>query len=139
MSSVELSCLWSETSQAQATHFTVTPSIQYYFWCCKMTWEYSVHWYDSSGCALRSVLPFDSHMSTDLIFLSLYMSRCCAVTGGQLAAWLRIRYPDVIAGAISSSPTFFGAPGLGLVRFKLTCTPVEFIACADVALYCYIA
>lgn len=37
----------------------------------------------------------------------------CAA-GGQLSAWLRIRYPDVIAGAIASSPTFFGAPGLGL-------------------------
>lgn len=35
--------------------------------------------------------------------------------GGQQAAWMRIRYPDVIAGAISSSPTFIGAPGLGLV------------------------
>ena len=35
--------------------------------------------------------------------------------GGQLAAWLRVRCPDVIAGAISSSPTLLGAPGLGLV------------------------
>lgn len=35
--------------------------------------------------------------------------------GGQLAAWLRVRYPDVVAGAISSSPTLLGAPGLGLV------------------------
>ncbi|KAL0040914.1 hypothetical protein WJX79_009751 [Trebouxia sp. C0005] len=33
---------------------------------------------------------------------------------GQLAAWLRVRYPDVVAGAISSSPTLLGAPGLGL-------------------------
>ena len=45
-------------------------------------------------------------------------------TGGQLAAWLRIRYPDVIAGAISSCPTFFGAPGLGLVSFLFTPTLV---------------
>lgn len=41
-------------------------------------------------------------------------------SGGQLSAWLRIRYPDVIAGAISSSPTFFGAPGLGLVNVHHT-------------------
>ncbi|DBA71821.1 TPA: hypothetical protein ACH3X2_010974 [Trebouxia sp. C0005] len=33
---------------------------------------------------------------------------------GQLSQYLRIRYPDVIAGAISSSPTSFGCPGLGL-------------------------
>ena len=35
--------------------------------------------------------------------------------GGQLAAWLRVRYPNIIAGAISSSSTVLGAPGLGLV------------------------
>ena len=40
---------------------------------------------------------------------------CGFFSGGQLSAWLRMRYPDVIAGAVSSSPTFFGAPGLGLV------------------------
>lgn len=33
---------------------------------------------------------------------------------GQLSSYLRMRYPDVIAGAISSSPTSFGCPGLGL-------------------------
>ncbi len=37
------------------------------------------------------------------------------VSGGQLSSYLRMRYPDVIAGAISSSPTSFGCPGLGLV------------------------
>lgn len=37
------------------------------------------------------------------------------MAGGQLAAWLRVRYPDIIAGAISSSSTLLGAPGLGLV------------------------
>ncbi|KAL3145923.1 hypothetical protein ABBQ38_015287 [Trebouxia sp. C0009 RCD-2024] len=33
---------------------------------------------------------------------------------GQLASYLRMRYPDVIAGAIASSSTSLGAPGLGL-------------------------
>lgn len=33
---------------------------------------------------------------------------------GQLAQYLRMRYPDVIAGAISSSATSLGCPGLGL-------------------------
>lgn len=44
------------------------------------------------------------------------------VAGGQLAAWLRVRYPDIIAGAISSSSALLGAPGLGLV--SPTCTPL---------------
>ena len=38
-----------------------------------------------------------------------------AVAGGQLAQFLRIRYPDVFAGAISSSAASFGCPGVGLV------------------------
>ncbi len=41
------------------------------------------------------------------------------VAGGQLSSYLRMRYPDVIAGAISSSPTSFGCPGLGLVIILL--------------------
>ena len=40
----------------------------------------------------------------------------CVSTGAQLASYLRIRYPDVIAGAVSSSPASFGCPGLGLVQ-----------------------
>ena len=39
----------------------------------------------------------------------------CVFVGAQLASYLRMRYPDVIAGAVSSSPTSFGCPGLGLV------------------------
>ncbi len=48
----------------------------------------------------------------------------CCYTGGQLSSYLRMRYPDVIAGAISSSPTSFGCPGLGLVcKLHLTHVP----------------
>jgi len=51
--------------------------------------------------------------------------------GGQLAAWLRVRYPDVIAGAISSSPTLLGAPGLGLVSqpVLLSCQTCKMAKC----------
>lgn len=46
--------------------------------------------------------------------------------GGQLASYLRMRYPDVIAGAIASSATSLGAPGLGLVQ-PCTCVACSFI------------
>lgn len=46
--------------------------------------------------------------------------------GGQLASYLRMRYPDVIAGAIASSSTSLGAPGLGLVK-PCTCIACSFI------------
>ncbi len=53
-------------------------------------------------------------------------------TGGQLAAWLRVRYPDIIAGAISSSPTFLGAPGLGLVSHYARLSVLHSTACCVV-------
>ena len=54
-------------------------------------------------CSFASVMPF-------------------CHSGGQLASYLRMRYPDVIAGAIASSPTSFGCPGLGLVCLVIACS-----------------
>jgi hypothetical protein len=57
------------------------------------------------------------------------------VSGGQLSSYLRMRYPDVIAGAISSSPTSFGCPGLGLVgHYAPPCSTIN-IKCSPCLLY----
>lgn len=66
-------------------------------------------------------------------------NRAHGMTGGQLAAWLRVRYPDIIAGAISSSPTFLGAPGLGLVSSICTplCLALQSMLCCDTMCCCY--
>jgi len=37
-------------------------------------------------------------------------------SGGTLAAYIRIRFPDVIAGAVASSAILLGCPGLGVVN-----------------------
>ena len=52
------------------------------------------------------------------------------IAGGQLSSFLRMRYPDVIAGSISSSPTSFGCPGLGLVaHLPLFCITLLALFC----------
>ena len=55
------------------------------------------------------------------------------IAGGQLSSFLRMRYPDVIAGSISSSPTSFGCPGLGLVaHLPLFCITLLALFCVSV-------
>ena len=56
------------------------------------------------------VLPVGIWRSSNFSFFKEF-----PLAGGQLSSYLRIRYPDVFAGAISSSSTSFGCPGLGLV------------------------
>ncbi len=57
------------------------------------------------------------------------------VSGGQLSSYLRMRYPDVIAGAISSSPTSFGCPGLGLVSHSASSFSAINIKCSPCLLH----
>jgi len=86
----------------------------------------TVRYCSAQQCVLVS-LPLHDH----LVHAAWILLTLVPYAGGQLAAWLRVRYPDVIAGAISSSPTLLGAPGLGLVSqpVPLSCQTCKTAKC----------